>query len=108
MKKVMITFNDKTQTITKWADEIGISPRTLWARLRVHKIPLELALIPGDTRNIKHSRKNYQFVVYNGVKMGLVDACNIAGISYSRYRQRKSRHKLTPQQAFDHFVITKR
>jgi len=43
-----ITFNGKTQTLSYWADELGIRADTLHHRLR--RLPLERALSPGSIR----------------------------------------------------------
>lgn len=41
---VLITFDGKTQSMAKWADEIGISRAALWGRLHRKKMPLDMAL----------------------------------------------------------------
>ena len=58
----LITYNGKTQTISEWADEIGISTPALWGRLNRNKTPLEVALTaPKGTINrwnVKEKNKN--------------------------------------------------
>lgn len=58
----LISYNGKTQTISEWADEIGISTNALWERLHRNKMPLELALTaPKGTINrwnVKEKIKN--------------------------------------------------
>jgi hypothetical protein len=39
----MITFNGKTQTMTQWADELGINRNTISARIR-YGFPVERVL----------------------------------------------------------------
>lgn len=39
-----ITFNNKTQNITQWANEVGLSKITLWRRIMVSKWPIVKAL----------------------------------------------------------------
>jgi hypothetical protein len=41
---VMLTYQGKTQTLFEWAAEVGIAPRTLWARIRERGWPVEKAL----------------------------------------------------------------
>lgn len=42
-----ITFNGKTQPLVSWAEEIGISPRTLRSRLVLSKWSIEKSLTPN-------------------------------------------------------------
>lgn len=55
----LITYNDKTQTLSYWAEELGISLDTLHHRLR--RLPLERALVAGSIRPLwKHgTRQGY-------------------------------------------------
>lgn len=41
---VKIEYNGRTQTLFEWARELGLPPRTLWARIQKSKWPVELAL----------------------------------------------------------------
>lgn len=45
-RNVMITHDGRTQCLFDWAAEVGIKPRTLWARIRVSKWSVERALQP--------------------------------------------------------------
>ncbi len=45
-RNVMITHHGRTMCLFDWAHEIGVKPRTLWARIRVAKMDLERALQP--------------------------------------------------------------
>jgi hypothetical protein len=40
---VKLTYNGKTQSITEWANEVGLEPKTLWARIK-KGCPIERAL----------------------------------------------------------------
>lgn len=41
---VRITFNNKTQTLSQWSDELGLPRQTLHNRIRVHHWDIERAL----------------------------------------------------------------
>ncbi len=41
---VSLTFDDRTQTIVEWAEELGLKPATLWSRLNVCGWSVEKAL----------------------------------------------------------------
>jgi len=43
-KSVMIVYNNRSQSITDWAREIGVSRACLWSRLYVSKLPIAEAL----------------------------------------------------------------
>lgn len=53
----LITFNGRTQTMAVWADELGITRHTLWARLHKHKMPLEIALTAKKNEYNRWNRK---------------------------------------------------
>lgn len=53
----LITFNGRTQTMAMWADELGITRHTLWARLYKHKMPLEIALTAKKNEYNRWNRK---------------------------------------------------
>lgn len=40
----LINYNDKTQCVSAWAEELGIKSHTLWTRLFVYKWSIEQAL----------------------------------------------------------------
>jgi hypothetical protein len=40
----LITFKNKTQTLSQWAREIGVKPDTLERRINLLKFPIEKAL----------------------------------------------------------------
>lgn len=50
---VRLTHNGKTLTLTEWAEEIKINPKTLWTRLFMYKWTTERAL----TQKLKVIRK---------------------------------------------------
>lgn len=54
-----ITFNGKTQTLSMWADEIGVSQEMLWNRLRIYKWPIEVALTAPKGSINKNNRKEF-------------------------------------------------
>lgn len=43
----LLTYNGRTMTVTKWAEELGISVTTLWSRLYRYKMPISEALKGG-------------------------------------------------------------
>jgi hypothetical protein len=46
----LLTFNGRTQSLARWAQEIGVSPVTLQARLFRYGIEPERALTAQDLR----------------------------------------------------------
>ena len=54
-----ITFNEKTQTLSMWADEIGVSQEMLWNRLYKYKWPIEVALTAEKGSINKQNRKEF-------------------------------------------------
>lgn len=58
-----ITFDNRTQTMSMWADEIGISRETLWSRLYKYKWPIEVALTAQKGAINKYNRKE---IIKNG------------------------------------------
>lgn len=103
---VLLTHNGKTQTMVEWANDLGITRHALWSRLNRHNVPLELALsAKGDARNLIYNRKQRVMVSYKGIQLTLAQACKLKGISYGSVRQRLHRTKLTPQEAFDLYLV---
>lgn len=43
-RNVMITYNEKTQTLAQWADETGVNYHTLWARIYTYKWDIDRAI----------------------------------------------------------------
>jgi len=41
----LITFDGKTQTVVQWAEEVNISPQTLYSRISKYHWPIERALV---------------------------------------------------------------
>lgn len=54
-----IAFNGKTQSLTMWADEIGLSKEALWNRIYKFKWPIEVALTAPKGSINKHNRKEH-------------------------------------------------
>lgn len=50
----LITYNGKTQTMSQWADELGIKYDTLESRLNRLKWSIERAM-----KGVKYERKHY-------------------------------------------------
>lgn len=72
-----VTFNDKTQTLSQWAKETGISPRTIRARLYVYGWSVEAALTtPPNT-----THKGHRLLSCNGETMKLIDWAKRVGLS---------------------------
>jgi len=56
-----ILFNGKTQTLTQWANELGINPNTLQRRIVKYKMEIDKAFTP-IIRTWKHgTRQGYEF-----------------------------------------------
>ncbi len=49
----LIEYNGKSQTLNKWADELGFTPQTLYARLYISNWPVEKAFGTPSRRNKK-------------------------------------------------------
>lgn len=56
-----ISFNGRTQTLTEWANELGINPNTLQRRIRKYSMTVDKAFTPV-LREWKHgTRQGYEF-----------------------------------------------
>lgn len=69
----LITYNGRTQTTAQWAEELGISPKTIWARLE--KWPIERVF-----KEKTHSEFGRQTLTYNGETHSIWEWSRITGI----------------------------
>jgi len=77
--KTPITFNNKTQTLTEWAEEIGITPQTLYGRLNTLGWSIETALT--NKRGI-HSKSNFiKPITFNNKTQTLTEWADEIGIT---------------------------
>ena len=49
----LIEYNGKAQTLGKWADELGFTPQTLYARLYLSNWPVDKAFETPSRRKVK-------------------------------------------------------
>jgi hypothetical protein len=71
---VELTFNNETKTLVEWANQTGLSYKTLSSRLH-RGWPVEKIL----TQRIEHHEAEIEV---NGVVMGLKEWCGYLGISH--------------------------
>lgn len=77
----LIEFNGKTQTMTQWSEEIGISIQTLANRINTHKWFIERALTtPVIDQN--------KYITYNGETLTISEWSELLGISKDLLRFR--------------------
>jgi len=77
-----LTFNGKTQSVSAWARELGISQSLLWLRLQAWSI--EEAL----TRPV---RENAHLITFNGKTQNLTEWSQELGIKYATLQARLNR-----------------
>jgi hypothetical protein len=79
-----ITFTGKTQTLSYWAEELGVSLDTLHHRLR--RLPVEAALVAGSIR------RPWRHGTRNGYETGCrCNECKEAHNARMRERRKKGR-----------------
>lgn len=93
---VRFTHNGKTQTIFEWAREIGMPPKTLWARLN-SGWPIGDALTIPSSKTVKRS----SLVEYDGVKATIYDHARARGLNPVAIAQRIQRKGWSLEQAFN-------
>ena len=60
-RNVLLTFNDKTQTQSQWANELGLGSHSVITRRLERGLPLERVLAPGRLNTWKHgTRTGYE------------------------------------------------
>ncbi len=94
----VITFNNKTQTISKWAKELGISYHTLWFRLQCSDWSLEDALTTAKNCHCS-SVINRRLISYKGRSQCLLEWSRELKISYGTLH-RRIQSKWRPRKAF--------
>lgn len=78
-KATLLTFLGRTQSLVAWADEIGVSPKTLSSRLNYCGMTVEQALT--TKKNAKPNTKKERLLTYQGRTQRLVDWAREYGIS---------------------------
>lgn len=82
-----ITFNGETMNAAQWAEKLGIGKDTLYRRLNVYKLPLEIALQSGRLHEWKHGTRH-------GYEQGCrCVKCKAAHAERHRLRRAKRREK---------------
>lgn len=90
-----ITYNGKTQTITQWAEELGINPDTLYNRVFRASWPVEKAFTEKTHKN------NRNGVSYNGKTQSLAAWAREIGVQRATLWARLYKAKLTVKEAFE-------
>lgn len=75
-----ITYNEKTQTLRKWSEELGINYNTLHSRVCVAGVPFEDAIRQDSPR---------KFIEYKGEKKLLMEWSRLLNIPYNTLCYRK-------------------
>ena len=87
---VRITHEGKTQTVSMWARELGISPNTLSDRLKTRSVSEAVVFNPRPQQN--------RMVTYNGVTRTVREWAHILGLSRRGLTNRLE--KMTTEEAF--------
>lgn len=88
---VLIEFDGRTQTMSQWADEIGITVYCMNRRLNAYNWPLDKAL----TTTVGKRR----YITFNGRTQRLYEWANETGISPDALDARLNRHKWSVERA---------
>lgn len=97
-------LNDRTKFYV-WAVEHGYQKG-----MSVERIDTSLGYSPNNCKIIpkneqSKNRATTLWVIYNGDRMCLTDACRKAGIVFGSVQMYRSRNHCSPQEAFDHFIV---
>ncbi len=82
----LITYQDVTQPLTIWAEQIGVSVDTLFRRIKVYKMPVSKALTPKSLRGTASCGTRYMYE-----KGCRCDQCRAAHTE--RHRELRQRRK---------------
>ncbi len=54
----IIEFNNESMNLSQWANKLGIGRDTLFRRLNIYNLPLEIALTPGKLHTWNHGTRH--------------------------------------------------
>lgn len=83
-QNVMLTYGGRTQCLTDWAREYGLSLGTLHARLFVHNWSLDVAL----TRPARSFKRSYRLLEHGGEQLPVREWERRLGVSYGTISHR--------------------
>ena len=83
MKLITLTHEGKTQSIYKWAEELGMSVQTLYTRHSRGYSDSETILgKPRKGVNVRGPRKNSTMFMYEGKLLSLYQIAPLCGVAY--------------------------
>lgn len=90
----LITYKGKTQTLSQWSDELGISYSVI--RLRYYNHKWDIAKVFETP-----VRQRLPLITYNGKTQELKEWCKELGLNYPRMKNRIFRCNWTAKKAFE-------
>jgi hypothetical protein len=85
LRQRMITWRDRTQTISQWSIERGISPQTIWRRLG-----LGMSMDDAMQKTGKCVVPNRELITWRGETKTLSQWSRTVGISFPTLRKRRA------------------
>lgn len=90
---LIITYKEKTKTLSEWSKELDIPYQTLYDRIYKFNYPLDKAF--------KKSNFQKRFITYKGKTRSLTDWCKELELNYNRTFIRLTKLKWTVEKAFE-------
>jgi len=96
VREKLIHYNGKTQNISAWAKELGMSRQQAWERLQQHRV--SDALRDPDGRRVVRMRRLRKYVLVEGHQMWIADAAKHFAVSVSTIKNWITAGRLTAYQ----------
>lgn len=90
----LITYKGKTQTLSQWSDELGISYNVVRLRYYNHKWDIDKVFETPV-------RQRLPLITYNGKTQELKEWCIELGLNYPRMKSRIFKYNWTVEKAFE-------